>query len=405
MILHELRARLLLAALTIAVAGTACGVDVEGDDPQLDEIHYPVGATLHPEGRFLYVVNSNFDLKYREDRGGTVIAIDTDTMKLVPSSSVQIGTFGGDIRLNNVAGEATRAFVAVRGNQSVTALDIVGNGGSLRCNGGRRTKDCELPTESGDPFGLAVSTMSMDDAEGNTDYVDFVAVAHLTGGNITSFTVKGQGAQRSFSRVSSPLVSGANAIEQSPRNGHFYATSRFTNSIVSFRPSIEPNGDVAAIFQTDEILVRNAAPSGGLDSRGIAFNHEGTMAYVANRGPDALLFIDVGPTDVSSGTGTRNEIVDTLTLPDSPAEVEYITVDGRDFIYVSSYEEKQIVVIDPVTRLIVDTIDIPGNPYTMVVDQVRHQRLYVTLFDKHAVAAIDLDPASPSFNRVSAVVR
>lgn len=397
-----------LAALSSVVAVFAlasCGVDVPGDDPPYDRLHFPVGMALHPEGEFLYVVNSNFDVSYREDRGGTVMVMNTDELAIMPEGTVQIGTFGGDIALNSVEGEPTRAYIGVRGNESLTVLDVEGRGSRLRCDGGRRSAPCQMPTGSKDPFGLVVSTTPLTGEDGQESLVDFVAVTHLTGGNISAFTVKGEGSRRSFSRVSSPLVSGANDIAQSPRTGQFYATSRFTNTIVSFRPSIDPDGDVVALFETDEIVVNNASPGRGLDSRGIAFNRAGTMAYVANRGPDAVVVIDVGPTNASTGSGSHNAIVDVIYMPNDPAEIELVEIDGRDLLYVTSYETDQIVVVDPKTRLIVELIEMPAKPYTMTVDTVRYQRLYVTLFNEHAIAVVDIDPDSPSFNQVTAVVQ
>jgi DNA-binding beta-propeller fold protein YncE len=394
-------------ALSVAVAGllASCGVDVVGDDPPYDQLHFPVGMALHPDGEFLYIVNSNFDVAYREDRGGSVVVMNTDELEIIPGGTVQIGTFGGDIKLNSVDGEPTRAYVGVRGDESVTVLDVEDRGSRLRCNGGRLSGPCQMPTDSADPFGLAVSTTKVAQPGGEDLTVDFVAVAHLAGGNITAFTVKGEGSRRSFSRVAAPLVAGANAIEQSPRTGNYYATSRFTNTIVSFRPAIDVEGDVVALFETDEIVVENASPGRGLDSRGIAFNREGTVAYVANRGPDAVLVIDVGPTNPATGGGTRNQIVDAIYMPADPAEVKLIEIDGRELLYVSSYDAEQIVVVDPESRLILDTIDIPGQPYTLTADTARHQRIYVSLFGDHGVAIVDIDPESPSFNQVTAVVR
>lgn len=67
---------------------------------------------------------------------------------------------------------------------------------------------------------------------------------HLLGGDITAFTIKND---ISDARpLSATLVSGANDIKQSPRNGQFYATSRFAGSVVAFRPVFDTNADVAA---------------------------------------------------------------------------------------------------------------------------------------------------------------
>ncbi len=391
-----------LAALLISMAA-ACGVDVVGDDPPLDAIYDPVGIALHPSGQYLYVVNSNFDLDFREDRGGTVVAIDTDTLEVIPSATVQIGTFGGDIVLNSPAeGPPTRAYVAVRGDKTVTALDLSATGAQLSCKGGRLTAACRIPTLNDDPFGLAVTSSEIA-LEGRTARMDFIGVAHLLGGNVTGLTVLDDEVA-AFSRVSAPLVSGANDVALSPRNGQFYTTSRFSNAVVAFRPVID-KGKIAGIFETAEVTIDNARPAGGFDSRGIAFNAEGTLAFVANRGPDSLVFIDVGPTDPQTGSGTRNVVVDVLFMPNAPAEIAVIDVGGKTLLYVTSFEGKAITVVDPESRAVVDNIDLFSGPYGVAVDQERHKRLYVTLFGDDAVGIIDIDPASPSFNTLSGVIR
>jgi len=401
-------ARRLLASVVLAsalITTSACGVDVQGPEPPQDRFVYPVGMALHPDGHYLYVVSSNFDVEFRQDRGGTVLVVDTDTLEIVPGAGVQIGTFGGDIALNAPGGGApTRAYVAVRGDKTVTALDLEPDGGTLRCKGSSFTGACQLPTNNDDPFGLVVTSTTVDDPAAGPVAIDFVGVAHLVGGNITAFAIK-DGADGSWSRVSAPLVAGANAIAQSPRTGQYYVTSRFTNTVVAFRPVFNPDGAIEAVFQLDEISIDNATPFSGLDSRGIAFNAAGTTAFVANRGPNSLLFVDVGPTELGTLSGSRNQVIDMLPLPNAPAEVEVIQVRGQELVYVTSYAQKLITVVDPESHQVVDTIDIPGQPYAMAVDAVRHHRLYVSLFTSDAIAVIDIDPESPSFNTVISWVK
>ena len=393
------------AIAALCALAAACGVEVEGPDPPMDTIYEPVGMALHPSGDYLYVVNSNFNLSYREDRGGTVVVIDTDTLDVLDSGTIQIGTFGGDIKLNAPAeGGPTRAYIAVRGNRSVTVLDLEDGGARFNCptDSPRRSSTCQISSTNDDPFGLAVTTFPAV-VNDQTIEVDFVAVAHLLGGDVMSFTLK----QSLIDAVpvSATLTSGANAVELNPRTGHFYATNRFDGSVVAFRPVLDLDGDVAAIVETGTVAIENASPYSGFDSRAIAFNNDGTEAYVSNRGPNSLLFVDVGPSDLNSNTGVRNRVIDLMPLPREPAELLSVDVGDRELIYVAAYEDSLITVIDPVTRTILHTIEMPGEPYDMVVDQVKHQRLYVSLFLENAIAIVDIDPASPSFNQVTSVIR
>ena len=402
---RPLQSFIIIASL-IALTVLGCGIEVEGPEPPEGVLYSPVGIALHPNGKYLYVVNSNFDLNYREDRGGSVVVVDTDDLTISPYklSGVQIGSFGGDIKLNDPAdGQPTRAFVAVRGNRSVTVLNIEDNGSKLSCDGRSLSTLCEITTNNEDPFGLDVATFTTElEAAGSTE-LDFVAVTHLLGTDVTTFTLKsGPVDAQPFSAT---LISGANDIARSPRTGQFYATNRFSGSVTAFRPVFDLNADVTAIVKTGDIFIENAQPYSGLDSRAIAFNGDGTRAFITNRGPRSLLIADVGPSNLEANSGTRNRVIDAITLPQDPADLAVISTGDADLIYVASYESSVISVINPRTRTIVDSIKIPGEPYAMAVDQNRHQRIYVSLFADNAIAVVDIDPTSPSFNQVVSVIQ
>jgi hypothetical protein len=56
-------------------AGQACKLDQNGVPPPLDRIAFPASALVDPDGRWLYVANSNSDLRYND---GTLVAVDLD---------------------------------------------------------------------------------------------------------------------------------------------------------------------------------------------------------------------------------------------------------------------------------------------------------------------------------------
>jgi hypothetical protein len=67
---------LVFAALVAATS--ACGLNQEGVPPPRDRIVYPSSARLDPGGRWLYVANSNSDLRYNN---GTLVAVDLDAVR------------------------------------------------------------------------------------------------------------------------------------------------------------------------------------------------------------------------------------------------------------------------------------------------------------------------------------
>jgi hypothetical protein len=58
-----------------AVAMPACALNQEGVPPPRDRIAFPASALVDPDGHWLYVANSNSDLRYNN---GTLIAVDLD---------------------------------------------------------------------------------------------------------------------------------------------------------------------------------------------------------------------------------------------------------------------------------------------------------------------------------------
>jgi len=177
------RAALALLVLT-AAAAAGCGIGQSGISPPLDRVFFPAGIAIDPTGQWLYVVNSNSDLRYN---AGTVVAVDlaaagvdrakaptfplcprnryspgandpprlccrdliddkvlncNDRGYVDPEATVQIGSFGGQVALQPFqrGGEMVRRlFVAVRAEPSLTFIDVTVRDGrvTLRCTGGR----------------------------------------------------------------------------------------------------------------------------------------------------------------------------------------------------------------------------------------------------------------------------
>ena len=116
-----------------------CVDDYKGEMPPTDSIELPLSIAIHPDGRYLYVVTSNSNLKYHSDKGGTVVVIDTDTLEILPEQTMTIGSFAGKLALNS---DATRGYVPVRGNDSVTYFDIEENGLKISCQESSDSSNC-----------------------------------------------------------------------------------------------------------------------------------------------------------------------------------------------------------------------------------------------------------------------
>lgn len=135
-------ALLLIAAIIVG----GCATEDPGIDPNTDRFYFPIGLTLDPQGDFLFISNSNSDLRFN---GGTITALDlsalpgdltqigaavkagsldcaparTDTTSweckesqfILPSSTIRIGDFPSALQ---VSSDGKRLFAGVRGEQS-----------------------------------------------------------------------------------------------------------------------------------------------------------------------------------------------------------------------------------------------------------------------------------------------
>jgi len=180
----------------LVLAGAGCGLGQSGINPPMDQIFLPSGLAVDPDGNWLYVINSNNDLRFN---AGTLLALDLQKARrareqpwlecstthfiddespetlagtsdefccldllrphvlncnerayVQAEATVQIGSFAGDATIQTYPGAdgepTSRLFVAVRAEPSITFVDVTHSGGSvhMRCNGPRQDGDPQL---------------------------------------------------------------------------------------------------------------------------------------------------------------------------------------------------------------------------------------------------------------------
>jgi YVTN family beta-propeller protein len=177
-----------LGLLVVSVGG-GCNFGQTGIAPPTNRIFLPAGIAVDPDGNFLYVVNSNSDLRFN---AGTLVAVDLsktapvlakaasdlpicsktrfsrtedvasdyccrdlwdsnivnchESQFIQDDATVEIGSFGGPVALQTFKRNGVlvrRLFVAVRAEPSVTYADaIVSEDGAMvamRCSGPHNT--------------------------------------------------------------------------------------------------------------------------------------------------------------------------------------------------------------------------------------------------------------------------
>jgi DNA-binding beta-propeller fold protein YncE len=379
-------------ALTLA-APLGCNDDYAGPQPPRDQLNYPIGVTFHPNGRYLYVVNSNFDSRYRLDTGGTVSVIDADTLEMLPQRSPFLPSFGSLLEFND---DASKAYVATRSGNSVVSFDVAADGSALFCTteDDQRSSDprpCQIdrvPDQPGgarlptDPFGLAVFSL-----ERNDQPVDVVNLSHLRGTRVSSISLPGRDLAAA-SLQTAPIVNGGNAIAQRPGTQHLYVSGRFSNGVAIFQPFINDVGEVEALLQRGSFALNQGSQQ--VDARGLVFDEDGDRLYVLTRQPRALHVVKLTPQDSQTGSGTRHNLTSSIPLPVGPSDIVlHTTPQGRRLAYVSSFNDHSIQVVDVDAETIIDEILLNSSPYQMAIEPdtmgcstpEERCRLFVSLFD------------------------
>ena len=407
--------------------------------PRRDRLNYPIGLALHPEGEYLYVVNSNFDSRYSPQLGGTVSVVDTDTFEILAKSSPFIPSFGSHIELNE---EATRAYVPTRSGDNLVVLEVAeapgrGAGSLLHCVDaeGRRTMEAdacalhripdlpEAPELTRDPFGVEVVTVERGGVP-----VDVVALSYLSG-DLVSVASFPEQQIAGASLVSAPLLRGGNQIARRPGTLEMYVAGRNTNQIVVFTPFIDSSGEAEAIFIRRTITLNTGVAS--VDARGIAFDETGEYLYVTTRRPSALHIFRLRPGALGDGSGLEHQLERTIPLGKGPSDVRVHRVpggEGRELVLVPCFDDKNIHIIDPKRGVVEAIVELDETPYELITESgtARCQepgsacRAYVSLFTDSSklsvscddtgegcgsVAVIDLDPASDRYLQVIAKIR
>lgn len=431
----------LLVALAVWGALSASCELYDGELPPTDELTFPNGMAVHPSGRYLYVLSTNFQAEYRTDIGGTVSVVDLETLQLLPARTRCIASYGGELRFTQPRDDtqAPQLVASTRGNDGVVVLGLSEDGGELACNyqgvdigdtcvnditdlpgvsRSDRRLPCEITNVTNDP--VAISPVRPD-ANTPTEQESFAVVGlrdgdiravNLIGGELRGHDVSGS--QRRNLQLSEKfdLGSGPIATASHPLTDELYAAGRTDNRLfslswirypVSDYESQPRSGFVQGLARTSTTILPLAADSYGRSAevRGMAFSDDGNRLYLAAQSPSSVITID---TSLDKDGRPRNRVLDRVTVDGSPAQITYVEQGGRRLLYVALFEERAVAVLDADSRRLLTRIDVGAEPYSMIADPTR-PRLYVSLFEDNAVAVIDSDPASATWNRVIGAIR
>lgn len=399
----------LLALTCLAWLSGGCNVQNEGIDPPADELIFPVGLAMDPGGRYLYVANANFDLKYN---GGTVVAIDLQAVEnahagpddLLPAeglidagSTVRIGTFASDLAMTP---DGTRLFVPVRGDNSVTWVEVAdaagrrlrcwdgtAHGDAPRCTGGHvigtglNAYGLRLPSE---PYGIAFKD-------------SYAVVTHAGAGEVSLIAdVPGR---PELVDIQGDLPSAASGIAVHPVTGRVYVAHRGASVLSTLDVFDGSTIDAVDADNRPALVPRRSVPIdvvvSGADSRALAFHPDGHEAYVANRAPRSLLTLDTALGDDGAPT---DEWRDATALGDGPSRlVVHAEPDGgKVLVYAVCFDDAVVYAIDPAAGRVDGILWTGEGPHAVAFDDVRRW-VFVATFVTSTIEVYDDDPASETY--------
>jgi DNA-binding beta-propeller fold protein YncE len=395
--------------LLFVVALGACDIENEGIDPPGDDLVYPVGMAMDPGGRYLYVANENFDLRYN---GGTVVAIDLEAVDdrqgttTIPAdevidaaSSVRIGTFASDLALSP---DGTRLFVPVRGDNSVTWIEVDDGGGrrlrcwdgsasgdTPRCSGahvigsGRNSLGLRLPSE---PFGIAFQDT-------------YAIVTHAGVGEVSLIAdVPGR---PELVDIQGDLPASASGIGIHPTNGRVYVAHRGANALSTLDVFDGSTVDAVDADNRPAIVPRRTVPVdvvvSGADNRSLVFHPGGTELYVANRTPRSLLILD---TSIGEDGAPLDEWRDAIALGQGPSRIAvHEEADGRHLVYAVCFDDALVYAIDPESRRVDGILWTGEGPHAIAFDDVRRW-IFVATFVTSTIEVYDANPDNDSYRQL-----
>ncbi|MEM9190048.1 MAG: hypothetical protein AAGF12_12770 [Myxococcota bacterium] len=414
----------LFLALFLAGGLVGCDLTNDGVNPPRGELNFPIAIELSPDAQFLFVANSNFDLRFN---AGTVQSFRVNDMvsamragqtgpalqsvEVAPTdvleSEVLLGSHMSGLAVDP---EGQRLYLPVRSDANLTFIDL--NGGNMVCGGdnSRRCsdrfragnlsvasqRDISLPN---DPVGLEVRDLS-DFAPGAVGVL--IMTAHRTG-ELSLFTDQMPGAGTdsvpTLLHVASDLGDNVTTLSFDDRTATAWLpTATFDNAAAPIGRAalaIDPMGLRSFSFSVGP--VRATDVNDGDDIRDVAFRtlpDGSNRAYVLSRSPEGVLVVDLdrslpGQLFVRNilpiGIGpSRLEIASFLV--GRPGEEE-----ERTLLFASCFNTRDVHIIDTDREELVGIIRRLSGPFELVVDPSRNL-VFVADFRSSTVRVVDLQP-------------
>lgn len=425
------RRALRLAALAMLLPllgceGTADGLPPPPFDRTPARFFFPTGIAATPDGRSLLVANSNFDRAYN---GGTLLQIElaafdraaaepTRRLADLPAEHVlgqgRIDSFAGPVAVN---ADGTAAYVTSRDRDLLMRAPL--QAGNLACPQLDCTADAiRLGVQGlGDPFDLVLGELHL---PGGAGPEPVIFVSHLAPSGTATTSNEAYAAvipERLAAASLNPFSSGAYrvslgrqgaaAIAFEPQGGQLFAGGCFLRvpgeSVVACRLDVN---DPLARRNILRVLLPGAGPTapvpqfdlgpvtgGRAETLDIELSSDGSLLYVATTRPNALLVLERPQPGASAAPVVRAVI----PLAQSPGQLHVLPGPAGDLVAATAIADDALLLVDPVAgRVAAQLVPVGDAPFdlTSVATPDGH-RLFVSLFQGCAVAAVDVPAGAP----------
>lgn len=371
--------------------------------------------------RYLYVVNSNFDLRYN---AGSLQAYDLDRLDAelsrcdppgvaceidpadVMADEVQIPSFATAI---GASSNHDRLFVVTRDEPGLRVIDTPGDDDdALECGddeSGRCSDDYtrgDDPDQSprrlvvpADPVSLVANSGAVLGRDGSGELAgEFVLVAHR-GGQVSLF-LEEDGTQRlTLSDVieNLPLEPTGIAFDVQSKLAYlstFDRTNRGYIKRVLSRVGVAVSGDSppASLYNAGALSLEGLFSQ--TDTRAVAINPAvAGEALVVGRSPSALLWANIEAPLAGDSQPTEAFVRDSVNVGAGPSRVTVGTLGDRTVAVVSCFDARQIFILDALSGELLSIVHNFSGPFEIALDSQR-QRLYVGDFRASVVRVLDL---------------
>lgn len=381
---------------------SGCATDLIGKSADLTKFEFPTGMAVHPNGKYAYVVGSNFDLDYRATDGGVLYVINLETGAIMPSSK-KMGSFGTNVVLSS---DARRGYTVTRDDDALVWFDISEDGSTISCPNAPDSDtllDCRVIVDD-DPTHVAITRSYRDkvtylpDGQSVTQRTEFdlLMIGQLRNARVTAVTVRdGAEGKPEFSFQSSSYVYGASEVlwiggEQ------FIVTGRSASNLLVISPALNADGGVEGLYARQGITVPNAF--GAYEGRGMTLDPLGKDFFLINQYPNTLLKFDISGLVKGDNATDEAHVTQMMTLPSDMSKVAWVGDAAQGLLYLTSVIDDSIYIVDPRTMDIVKTVSTGDGPYEMTIVG---DTMYVINFLEESIQAFDVsEPLEPVLESV-----